>query len=94
MTKNERLELNALSIKIFGRSSVWQKFMARGELTNLTRKLDDGTEESYRGYKYPTLEEIKDRLNVLLKEKEDGEKEKAEKTTKETEKIVEGTQDK
>lgn len=69
--RTERLELNELAKKIFGRTSVWQKFMKNGEVTTLTRTLEDGTEETYRGYKYPTLEEVKIRLNELLKEQED-----------------------
>ena len=91
MKKTERLELNELCRKIFGRSSVWQKFMKTGEVSDLTRTLDDGTEESYRGYKYPTLEEVKTRLNELLKEQEDAKKSKE--TDEKVEEIGKGTQD-
>lgn len=80
MKRDERLYLNDLSTQIFGRSSVWKKFYNKGEISEMTRTLDDGSIQKYKGIKYSTLEEVKARLEVLLKEKQDKEAKKAQET--------------
>lgn len=71
MTKDERLALNQLSTKVYGKPSVWQKMITKGELGTLTRTLDDGTEQSYKGIVYSTIEEITKIMQELLEEDED-----------------------
>lgn len=69
MTKNERVQLNNLSKLVYGSSSKWQKMIEKDELSNLKRTLEDGTEESYRGYKTYSLEEVKTKMETLFQEK-------------------------
>lgn len=71
MTKNERLALNELSTKVYGKPSTWMKMVTKGELGTLTRTLDDGTEEQYKGIVYSTIEEITKIMQELLEEEED-----------------------
>lgn len=59
MTKNERLELNALSKKVFGTSSKWQKVMRYGEKVPTKIKFKSGKEIDGFTYAYPTVEQIR-----------------------------------
>lgn len=68
ITKDERLYLNDLSQKLFGSSSKWYKNMLKGEVADMTEKLEDGTERKYKGIKYFTIDEVKKLLEDLWKE--------------------------
>jgi hypothetical protein len=76
MTYQERLKMDALSLKAFGKKGAWNKLYQRGYPAQLTRKKDDETEETYNGIKYQTLEEIVKVMEdmIALKEKEEAEK--------------------
>lgn len=70
MTRKERLELNELSKKSLGGPSKWTKLLNRGTVTVLTRTLEDGTEQKYKGTKWFTLEEVVKTMNEMLEKKE------------------------
>jgi len=70
MTKNERIQLENLSKLTLGSKNKYKKLIEKGELSILQRTLEDGTEESYKGYKTYSLEEIKTKMETLWKEKE------------------------
>jgi len=91
MKKEERLILNELSTKIWGKSSVWQKFLKNGEHSDMTRTLEDGTEQTYRGIKYFSLDEVKERMATLLKEKEEKDAQKAKEAEEKAQEIAKGT---
>lgn len=76
MTRKERLELNELSTKAFGGPSKWNKLLQRGTVKVLTRTLEDGTEQKYKGTQWFSLEEVIKTMHemVALKEKEEAEK--------------------
>lgn len=82
MTRNERLALNELSRQTYGKSSHWEKMLKNGEIKTLTRTLDDGTEEKYKGIHYPTVEEV---FNTIKDLKESQEKEAEQKAREELE---------
>jgi len=69
MTKNERIQLENLSKLTFGSKTKYKKLVEKGELSKLTRTLEDGTEESYKGYKTYSLEEVKTKMETLFQEK-------------------------
>lgn len=76
MTKNERLELNQLSKEVYGTTSKWQKMINKGEIAPQVEKMDDGTERTYMGISYYSVEEIKKTMLELKAEQEaDEEKE-------------------
>lgn len=76
MTKNERLELNQLSKEVYSTSSKWQKMINKGEIAPQVEKMDDGTERTYMGISYYSVEEIKKTMLELKAEQEaDEEKE-------------------
>lgn len=87
MTYLERLKIDELSLKALGGKSKWNKLYARGFPSEMTRTKDDGTEETYNGIKYQTLEEV---YNVMLEMLAKKEAEEAEKKAKELE--VESTE--
>lgn len=65
ITREERLYLNDLSLKVFGTASKWYKMINNGEVAKLTRKLEDGTEERYNGISYYTIDEIKKNMEEI-----------------------------
>jgi hypothetical protein len=72
MKKDERLKLNELSKKVYGKSSRWQKMMNRGSVETLTRILEDGTEQKYKGIKRYTVEEVQAIMEKELQAKAEG----------------------
>lgn len=91
MKKDERLILNELSQKVWGKSSTWQKFFNNGEPSEMTEILEDGTERKYKGIKYFSLDEVKERMATLLKEKEEKDAQKAKEAEEKTQEITKGT---
>lgn len=79
MTKNERIQLENLSKLTFGSKTKYKKLVEKGELATLKRTLEDGTEESYKGYNHYSLEEVKTKMETLFQEKLAKEKENEEK---------------
>jgi len=71
MTKNERLELNELSKKVYGSANKWSKMVNKGERGALVEKLEDGTERTYQGIVYYKVEEIKSLMEDLWKEEQE-----------------------
>lgn len=71
LTKDERLKLNELSKSVYGSSSKWYKMVTKGEPGPLTRTLEDGTEEKYKGIVYSTVEEVTKIMQELLNEEEE-----------------------
>lgn len=69
MTREERKQLDALSKLLTGKSSRWKKAMEQGVVSQMEEKLEDGTIRKYKGIKYPTIEEVKTRMDEALKEK-------------------------
>lgn len=69
MTREERKQLDALAKILTGKSSAWKKAIEQGFVTDMEETLDDGTIRKYKGVKYPTLEEVKTKMDEALKEK-------------------------
>lgn len=69
MTKDERIQLENLSKITFGSKTKYKKLMDKGELSTLKRTLEDGTEQSYKGYNHYSLEEVKTKMETIFKEK-------------------------
>lgn len=88
MTKDERMYLNDLSVKVYGKSSHWAKMVNKGEIAQLTRTLDDGTEQKYKGISYYSVEEIKNIMEEIWKEELERQA-----TKKENQKVVEETKE-
>lgn len=89
MTKEIRTQLENLSLLVFGSKTKYKKLLDRGEPSNLEETLPDGTIRKYRGYKYPLVSEIKERMekmfaDKLQKQKDDKEREEAVKKAHET----------
>lgn len=82
MTYEQRLKMDELSLKALGGKSKWNKLYTRGYPSEMTRTKEDGTEETYKGIKYQTIEEV---YNVMLEMLAKKEQEEAEKKAKELE---------
>jgi len=70
MTKDERLYLNDLSKKLYGKTSHWQK-MLKGDKKPMEEILEDGTSRVYTGLHYSTIEEVKKIMEDLSKEEDE-----------------------
>lgn len=90
MKKDERLILNELSMKVWGKSSTWQKFLNNGEHSEMVEILEDRTERKYKGIKYFTLDEVKEKMAILLKEKEEKDAQKTKEAEEKAQTVVEG----
>lgn len=66
MTKNERLELNELSLKVYGKSSQWKKMVEKGEKVPKV-KTDEDKLPCFEISRY-SVEEIKTTMKELLSE--------------------------
>jgi hypothetical protein len=86
MTYEDRMKMDALSLKALGGKSKWNKLYTRGYPAKLTRTKEDGEEETYNGIKYQTLEEV---YNVMVEMLAKKEAEEAAKKAKELETKVE-----
>lgn len=93
MKREERKQLDALAKILTGKSSAWKKAMKQGFVTDMEETLDDGKIRKYKGVKYPTLEEIKTKMDEALKEKLAKEKLEAEKKELEQKKKSEAALD-
>jgi len=71
MTKNERLELCELSLKVYGKPYQWQKMVNKGEIAPQVEKMEDGTDRKYVGISYYSIEEIKKIMQELLAEEDE-----------------------
>lgn len=92
MIKDERIQLENLSKVVFGSKTKYKKLMEKGELSTLKRTLEDGTEESYKGYNRYSLEEVKTKMETLFQEKVAKDKldeEKAKEASKEIQEVKE-----
>lgn len=76
MTKNERVYLNNLSKLLYGSSTRWTKMVNKGEIAELTEKLEDGTERKYKGVSRYTVEEVKKTMEELWQEEQDNQAKK------------------
>lgn len=70
MTKDERLYLENLSLKLYGTKSKYQKMM-RGEKAPMEEIMADGTQRKYIGLHYQTLEEVKKMMEELSIEEDE-----------------------
>lgn len=62
MTKLEREHLNKLSKEVLGTSSKWQKLCSHGEQVPVQSKNKKGEDISVTSFTYPTVEEMRVRL--------------------------------
>lgn len=69
MTKNERLELNELSLKVYGKSSQWRKMVEKGEKVPKV-KTDEDKLPCFEISRY-SVEEIKTTMEELFKEEQE-----------------------
>lgn len=79
ITRQEREHLNKLSKEVFGTSSKWYKLFLAGELVPTKITLSTGKEINGQCYVYPTIQKMKEVLE--LKAKDISEKNKAKETT-------------
>lgn len=79
ITRQEREHLDKLSKEVFGTSSKWYKLFLAGELVPKKITLKSGREINGQTYSYPTIEQMKQVLE--LKAKDIAEKNKAKEET-------------
>lgn len=76
MTYELRKKFQELSKEAFGGPNKWVKLYQRGYKTDMTEKLEDGTERKYKGTKYQSLEEIEVVMHEMIAKKQEEEAEK------------------
>lgn len=70
LTKLEREEFKELSMKAFGKSSAWNKLLNNGELVEGTIMTKNNQIIKAKSTKYLTLTEIYNKMNEIVKNKE------------------------
>lgn len=63
MTKKEREELNAMSVKAFGKVSKWKQVVEDGEFVTVEAI---GNQPRHKKQVHVSVEEIKERMNRIL----------------------------
>lgn len=71
MKKDERMYLNELSKKCYGKSSKWQKMVNKGELIPAMSKNKKGEDVKVRVISKYTIEEVKSIMEDLVKEEQE-----------------------
>lgn len=74
MTYLERMTLQTLSFRAYGRQNHYIKVMRDGILTMMEESLDDGNNRVYRGLKYPNLTEITSIMEKVIADKIEAER--------------------
>lgn len=83
MKREERIQLENLSKLVYGSKNHYKKMIEKGEIADLSEKLEDGTERKYRGVSRYSLEEVKKIMQeIWAEELERQEKDKNEKENK------------
>ena len=71
MTYLERMALQTLSFRAYGKTNHYKKIQRDGLIRDMEQLMDDGTIRKYRGYLHPDDTEIVTVMEQVIKEKEE-----------------------
>lgn len=90
LTREEREEIKALSIKAYGKSSAYQKLLKKGELVPAKATTADGAPIDVKRVEYFTIQKVKERMEKIIADNLEAAANEAAKRKKEAESANKG----